>query len=248
MYIKIENTFDFYLYVFNKKGLFKYFPELEKDLNSQYNELISNQLNLSINLIEEFYFNVLTGIRNESYDIYWSIPKAQQLIKKSNTRYSLIDINQIYSDASNLEPNKLKYYESKDVTAFDPIIVSYYLPINQLIVIDGNHRVYWSNMKKKKDIKAYILNPILNLKIMSERNYKLYAFHHNLVNLLSLCCNYQEWKFESNKKLNWNSYYGDVRFNNLIFKKLKLIINKPHLQKANRASFNSKTNGNLHYH
>ncbi|WP_420572936.1 hypothetical protein [Kordia sp.] len=228
----MQKTVDFYFNIFKKKGLFKLFTGLEKDLSSQYNKLINNKLSSNINLIEEFYLNVFTGINNESYDISWSIPKAEKLIKDNKISSVDINISHLYSDVNNLEQQKLQHYQNIDVDLFEPIIVSYYEPIKKLIVIDGNHRVYWSNVKGKKNIKAFILSPFSNPEIMNEKNFQLYVFHHNLVNLINLCCNPLDWKFEANKSLNWNTYYGDVKFKNLFFNKLKMIIKKPYLPKA----------------
>ncbi len=231
MAINIKNTYEFYIDIFNRKGLFKSFPDLKSDLDTQYMRLIESQLDSKINLIEEFYLNVFTGIDNDSYDISWSIPKAEKLIKDNKISSIDINLNHIYTDVNNLEQQKLCYYQNIDVDSFAPVIVSYYEPIKKLILIDGNHRVYWSNVKGKENVKAFVLSPFSNSEIMNEKNFQLYVFHHNLVNLLNLCCNPLEWKFKASKNLNWNTYYGDIEFKSLTFNKIKMIIKKPYLPK-----------------
>ncbi len=230
MAVKINNTYKFYKNIFYKKGLFKSVVGLQDDLDLQYNRLLKNRLNSDISFIQEYHFNVFTGINSESYDVSWSIPKAEYLIKNKKVPCVDINLNNLYSDFNNLEYHKLNHY--KNIDSFEPIIVSYYLPIKRLIVIDGNHRVYLSNVKGEKSIRAFILSPFLNLEIMNEKNFHLYVFHHNLVNLLNLCWNPLEWKFKADKSLSWNTYYGNVEFKNLIFNKMKMIIKKPYLPKV----------------
>lgn len=68
-------------------------------------------------------------------------------------------------------------------------------------------------------IKAHVLSSYDNFFIMNDRNYKLYSFHHNLVNLLELCCNPYLWKFSTNNSLKWDTYNGAFVFSNVILKK-----------------------------
>jgi hypothetical protein len=232
MNINIDRTVDFYFSIFRKKKLFSLFKGLEDDLINQYTDLKKGLFNADFSTIQEFVLNIETGIERESYDISWSIPKASELIMDKKMNYTEVSISHLYSDFSNLEEGKLKHYGHKEVHSFEPIIVSYYLPIRELIVIDGNHRVYTAAQRENKKIKAYVLTAYANSLIMNERSYKLYSFHHNLVNLTQLCCNPAVWKFESNKSLQWSTYNGIVRLNNVFLKKIPLLIKQPYLPKA----------------
>lgn len=225
--MEITNTVNFYFSIFREKGLFNLFKGLEEDLLKQYNELRNNNLNSEINLYginpQRFDFNVKTGLYDESYNISWSIPKADKLIFDKKMKYSKINTKHLYSDVSNLNENKLQHYKNRNTESFEPIIVSYYLPIKQMIVIDGNHRLYESVKKGEKEIKAFVLSSYANSFIMNERDYKLYSFHHNLITLSDLCCNPFSWRFVTNDSLNWDTYCGDFKFKKNIFQKTTII-------------------------
>lgn len=229
--INIDDTVDFYFSVFRKKKLFNLFDGLEDDLIKQYSELKKNLFNSDFNLVQEFVLNMGTGINEEFYDVSWSIPKAIQLIKNKVINYTEVNVSHLYSDFSNLEKGKLKYYMNKDVESFEPIIVSYYLPTRHFVVIDGNHRLCTAVQRGNKKIKAFMLTSYANSFIMNERSYKLYSFHHNLVNLAQLCCNPVVWKFLCSDSLQWNTYAGTVKFDNVFLKKLLLLIKQPYLPK-----------------
>lgn len=228
----LKNTFNFYLNIFQTKGLFNLFSSLENELNEQYENLFNNQLNSNINLVEEYCFNVITRVSIEAYNVSWSIPKAKRLITENKIKSSTISWNNLYSDTRSLNQEKLRFYQKKDIHTFQPIIVSYYLPIRQYVVIDGNHRLYSHSLRSNDNIRAYILSPFANSIIMNEKSFAFYIFHHNLVNLLNLCCNPLEWNFDSNKSLKWNTFYGNTKFKNVNFKKVKMIIKRPYLPRA----------------
>lgn len=227
----LQSTFNFYIDIFNKKGLFKHNPLLKEDLYSQYELATQENLSSEINLIEEFFLNVYTGINGESYDVSWSIPKANKLISENSINFEEVNMKHLYSDSENLEENKLRYFEKINTNEFNPIIVTYYLPIKKLVVIDGNHRFYWSLLRGKKVIKAYLLSPYSNSIIMNQRSFKKYTFHHNLVNLLQFCCNPLSWKFENNKSLDWDTYFGKTEIENSFFKKVNLLVKPPYIPK-----------------
>lgn len=225
--ISLDNTVDFYFSIFKRKNLFKLFNGLEKDLFDQYKKLKKDNLNSDINLIQEFFLNIGTGIKGEGYDISWSIPKAIKLINKRNVDASDVMIDNLYYDFSNLEYGKQNYYKNLDVKDFEPIIVSFYLPTKEFVVIDGNHRLYQAFSRGNKVIKAHVLSSYDNFFIMNDRNYKLYSFHHNLVNLLDLCCNPHMWRFSTNNSLEWDTYNGAFIFSNVILKKILLLSKRP---------------------
>ncbi|CAI9682495.1 hypothetical protein [Elizabethkingia anophelis] len=225
--ISLDNTVDFYFSIFKRKNLFRLFNGLEKDLLDQYKKLKIDNLNSDINLIQEFFLNIGTGIKGEGYDISWSIPKAIKLINERNIDASDIMIDNLYYDFSNLEYEKLNHYKNIDVENFEPIIISFYLPTKELVVIDGTHRLYHAFSRGNKVIKAYVLSSYANSLIMNDRNYKLYSFHHNLVNLLELCCNPYSWKFSTNNSLKWDTYNGGFIFSNVIMKKIFLLSKRP---------------------
>ena len=107
VYMEITNTVNFYFSIFRKKGLFNLFKGLEEDLLKQYNELRNNNLDSDINLFQEFELNIETGIYDESYNISWSIPKADELISNKRMKYTKINIDHLYSDSLNLDENKV---------------------------------------------------------------------------------------------------------------------------------------------
>lgn len=227
--ISLEKTLDFYFSIYKRKGLFDYFEGLEDDLVKQYNALNKDKINSDVDLCQEFFLNMKTGIQQENYDISWSITKALKLITDKKIRPQRIKIKHLYSDFTNLEEIKLQHYKNCNLDLIEPIIVSYYLPIQRLIVIDGNHRLHEAHNRGREKIDAIILSPFANSIIMNERNYKLYIFHHNLTNLVKLCCDPLAWKFMTDKSLEWNTYSGNYTFGNIFLKKILMLIKKPYL-------------------
>ncbi|MDY3352014.1 hypothetical protein PG357_08470 [Riemerella anatipestifer] len=230
--ISLEKTLDFYFSIYKRKGLFDCFEGLEDDLVQQYIDLKKDKLNSNIDFYQEFFLNVRTGIQQENYDISWSITKASKLIAERRILPRKVMIKSLYADFTNLEEAKLRHYQNCNLSLIEPIIVSFYLPIQKLIVIDGNHRLHEAFSKGYREIDAVILSPFANSLIMNERSYKLYIFHHNLINLVKLCCDPFAWKFEANNSLDWNTYYGNYEFKNIFFKKLLLLIKYPYFPKA----------------
>lgn len=247
--ISLDETVNFYFSIFRKKKLFNLFKGLKEDLLQQYAELTIHNLDSTINGFEEFFLNVNTGITQENYDISWSIPKALKWINDKKIKPQIIKIENLYTDTNSLEYAKIKYYNHSEIETLEPIIVSYFFPISRFIVIDGNHRLYNAFLNGYKEINAFVLFPNANPSIMNERSRKLYTFHHNLVNLVQLCCSSESFKFEVNETLNMNTYFGNYKFRNLLLKKIILLVKKPYLHEIQAGlQLNSKTNDNLNYH
>ncbi|WP_158730235.1 MULTISPECIES: hypothetical protein [unclassified Flavobacterium] len=229
--MQLKNTIDFYFSFFENKKLFRVFPKLKEELLSQYNQIIynSDKQNSNIDLFQEYFQVIDTGIKDDHYIVSWLIGKIDNLVSKNNLPKVHFNIKSLFSDIENLDPNKSLFYSNKDEKDFKPIYVSYYLPIGNLIVVDGNHRVKEFINRRKEKIEGYYFTPDWNFQTMNELSFSLYKFHHNLVTLHSLCQkkDINLWSFKVDKSLMPNTFYGDKTvFKNLIFKKFLLLFCK----------------------
>lgn len=229
--MQLKNTIEFYFSILEKKNLFKLFPTLKEELLTQYNQIIknSNKKYSNIDLFQEYFQTINTGIKDDFYTVSWSIGKIDNVISKNNLPLEHFSIKSLFSDKENLEPNKSLFYSNKAEKDFKPIYVSYYLPIGHLIVVDGNHRVKEFIDRRKQKIEGFYFTPDWNFHTMNELSLSLYKFHHNLVTLHSLCLqNYRNiWRFKVDNSLLANTFYGDKTvFKNLIFKKILFLFSK----------------------
>ncbi|CAM4318594.1 hypothetical protein [Flavobacterium terrigena] len=221
--MEIKNTFDFYFSFFEKKKLFLLFPNLKEELLFQYNQIVndSKKTNLHYDFIQRYSQIIETGIGGDFYEISWSIRKIENIISINNLPLIDIDIDRIYSDELNLNPQKLSFYKDKNELSFKPIYVSYYKPIETYIVIDGNHRTNELRRRGDNKVRGYVLSPLCNKEAMNELSFSLYKFHHNLVSLYIFCKTPFFVNIKTEKNFKKNTFYGDsVKFNYLFFKKI----------------------------
>lgn len=125
-------------------------------------------------------------IEDSFYNVVWDIAKAKQIISQNSIPITEIPLDFVINSASENELN-LNYIRVLKNT--DPIIVVKYDPLNQLMVIDGSHRIMNQFMKNPSGlIKGYILKPQYHLNAMLNDMFRLlYKIHHNV----TVICNYQ---------------------------------------------------------
>lgn len=224
--MQINNTLEFYISVFEKKNLFKLFPNLKEELHLQYNEIVDNldKQDINIDMLQGFSQTINTGIKDDYYTVSWSISKIDYIISKNSLSSNYLHLKNIFSDDMNLNSQKSVHYLNVNIENFKPIYVTYYLPIESFIVVDGNHRV--KELKKRNifKTKGYVLSPCCNIETMNDFSFSLYKFHHNLVSLHRLCKVPYLWSFKANKSLQKNTFYGDnEEFKYLLYKKIVLL-------------------------
>ena len=217
MMVQIEKTKEFYFNSFRSRGLFSNFIGLEDDLESQYNKILKTQYSYYNKGSQGFHFNIKTNIEQDNFDLYYSIDKANKIIKSEDIKNCFLPISTLYSDISNLENFKKNNLKGKIVDDFEPIIVSNFIPINCSIVIDGNHRVNEAINQGYKIIKAFIIPPIYNSFLMDEKSYNLYVFYHNIITL------HNSSSIRLNKCLEKDTYFGDYKFDNISAKNITFL-------------------------
>lgn len=223
----IKDTFDFYNSLFERKKLFILFPNLKEELLNQYNQIINNfdKQYSGIDLFQEYFQTINTGIRDDYYIISWSIGKIDNIVSKNNLSVKDLNLEKIFSDEENLNLQKSVSFINYNIEDFKPIYVSYYLPLECYIVVDGNHRVKELKKREYRKTKGYVLLPYCNIETMNEFSFSLYKFHHNLVALHRLCIDPYLWSFKTNKSLQKNSFFSEnIEFKYVIFKKLILLL------------------------
>lgn len=225
--MQLSSTKEFYFSIFEKKKLFKFFPNLKNELLEQYNQILKNSNELKdIDIFQEYFQTISTGIKDDFYKVSWSISKIKKFISENNFSSKDFNLNEIFSDDNSLNETKSHSYKNTNEINFKPIFISYYQPIETYIVVDGNHRVNEIKRRGIQKISGFGLSPYCNEFVMNNFSFNLYKFHHNLVALHSLCKDPFLWKFKTNKSLMKNSFYGDnVEFNNLKFKKIIILFN-----------------------
>lgn len=95
--------------------------------------------------------------------MHWDINKIKEIVKNSKLKLFKVEItnhliNQI--DVNSLDKNLVKN-PSKD-----SIILVIYDPVNMLVIIDGNHRVYSVYIRNERTMMEYILEHEYHMKSM----------------------------------------------------------------------------------
>jgi len=153
-----------------------------QDFLSHYKKQIQKQetfekfLNFNAEQIytAEFFFG-----DNQFYRISWNIAKAEAVIIENNVPVVKLELekvsNSIFEKDINFSHLEIAKQNNK------PIIAAFYEPTQELIPIDGNHRVYVRLQENEKTIDAYLLSPRGHMLAMcSALDHLLYMFAHNL--------------------------------------------------------------------
>ncbi|MDV3928936.1 hypothetical protein CMT52_16900 [Elizabethkingia anophelis] len=225
--MNIDNTVEFYFSLFKKRGIFNLFGGLEKDLESQFLDLKSNKFSDLMSPIQEFVLDIKTGISTDSYKVSWSISKAENIINRYSIKNKIVNVRDLYInyDKVSIDKNKLSDFKGTESEKFPPIIISFYRPLGEYIVIDGNHRLYEVLQRREKSVRAFVLSPFSNAFIMNEKSYKLYCFHHNLLVLSRYCKSPISFFIKNNRTLKANTYNGSYSyFSASLLDKFKILI------------------------
>lgn len=176
-YYSLEPFFDFYFNDMKSKGALSFFPNLRELLNNYLTKLsiISKEKDLG----DYQFFRKQFNFPEDSYYIAeWNIQKAIAITKNNIEKKDLpIDVllrfNKDHEDG--LE-NK-----NDNISLDEPIIAVYYPPNQEIIVIDGNHRLYKAVEQKHQSISSYVLYPDDILNTMSNDLCRaLYKIHNNI--------------------------------------------------------------------
>ena len=118
-----------------------------------------------------------------------------------------INTQGIFCSKENINTQILSHYIKNIQT--EPIIIARHLPINKLLIIDGNHRYEAALNRKDQFINCIILEPTEHLPyLISDRMKTFYKVHHNLFVLINLCYNPAlRNSIAFNESLGANTYY-----------------------------------------
>jgi len=218
----IQLTFKFFDNNFEKRKLYKLFPEFLEIKNS-FKILNDKKYFLDKPYSKIFRQYIDTGVADEKYEVHWNINEAKSYIQNKNISSQKIYINSVYSDRTNLDFRKVEYYEHTMPDIKD-IIVVYYFPIDSYLVIDGNHRIEVAKRRELKIVEGFVLSPFAHHQLMSSDLSKfLYAFHHNLIALTNFSKNRNLCKLDINTSLQSKSFYSKNISEDISFTKLKKI-------------------------
>ena len=119
------------------------------------------------------------------YHLYWNYKKAFYIAKTSNIQSRKVTLKELYFDSNKTDSKKMEAYRRLPECK-EPIIVARFVPTNELIVIDGNHRCTNAFEKGRELIEAYILEPYqFRQAFNSELDLQLYNFHLKYLELIS---------------------------------------------------------------
>lgn len=159
---KMENTIDFMVNSFDNFCSIN----ISKNIAAQkYKELLSKAYETNINKIRrrlrqnDEYFEILfeTGIGNDYYNLIWSVKKLKRIISSEKVKpvimltsplENLVNINGITKDGL----HRAKYNNKPIIIAQFPYLTQKY------VIVDGNHRVMYKNIKGENHIDCYILD------------------------------------------------------------------------------------------
>lgn len=115
------------------------------------------------------------------YELIWDIHKAQQLIQQHQLPVHTIDVADILPsiDSRTLNAAYLSIQKAQDAT---PIILAEFTLINEMIIIDGNHRLFSRHQYRTgSNIPCYLLPHDIMIQALADPKFvQLYQMHHNL--------------------------------------------------------------------
>lgn len=144
----------------------------------QYRQVLRGKLKPE----EQYYRRNIHIYPNESFAIYWSIEKANNIIKNKSKKKEYVNIKSMNIDVNELDYNHLK----KAVHNKKPVILVEYEALNEpycRFLIDGNHRAF-SNYNRKETYPTYILNSEEQMSAMIHPFFQYHYLLHVLFKLL----------------------------------------------------------------
>ncbi len=177
-YYELDSFFKFYIEdMKSKNGLF-FYPNLE-ELIEQYSKKLK-QASAIRDIGNYQFFRKIFNFPGECFYVSeWNIQKAisfsrRNLEEKELPVDVLLRFNEVHKEG--LESQRLE-----SVNLDDPIIVVYYAPNQEIVIIDGNHRFDNAVRHKVKSISTYTLYPNVFLDILScDVCRVLYKVHNNM--------------------------------------------------------------------
>lgn len=132
---------------------------------------------------EQVYRRDIHPYPNQTFTIFWSMEKADNLIKVKGKKKEYINIKSMNIDVYELNKEHLL----KAIHNKKPAILVEYEPFKNLsygrFLIDGNHRAY-SNFFKKEAFPTYVLNSEEQMTVMSHPFFQYHYLLHVLFQLL----------------------------------------------------------------
>lgn len=165
--------------------------------DSKYMELIGKiylriqsaaKPNISIGDKEYFrkYFHFDEQFNNDFYCIIWDIEFTKQIITSWNMEPQKIKTKDLMEFVDVESIDQLKLNEVRKLKKYDPVILVSYDPINNPVLIDGNHRVYSKKNQPNLYLDAYFLDDFLSIECMAGDVFRyLYALHYNIIKLIN---------------------------------------------------------------
>jgi hypothetical protein len=175
-YYSLKSFFDFFHDDMKSKGALNVFPGLEELLRNYLTKL--SQKSKEKDLGNYQFFRKIFNFPGSSYYIAeWNIQKTIAIAKNNIKKKDIpIDILLNFNSA-----HQEKLGKKSNLNLDEPIVVVYYPPNQEVIIIDGNHRFYKAVEMGLKSISAYILYPNSFLETMSnDLCQALYKIHNNI--------------------------------------------------------------------
>lgn len=181
---------------FNKMNNFynRFIHDYNGKIDSKYIQLIRNQyraaqtakkptLDLGSKQFfgKDFHFDYFN---NDFYRVFWNVDLLKTLISEAGIKPRRIKVKEISRlvDGHFINPEKLK--EVKKLKRFDPIILVFYSPVNDRVLIDGNHRLSSRKEMPHSYIEAYDLDDLFALNGMAGDVFKkLFTLHYNVTTI-----------------------------------------------------------------
>jgi hypothetical protein len=175
-YYSLESFFHLFFNDMKSKDALKVFPNLKELLNSYLIKLSQKSKEKDFGNYQ-FFRKIFNFPEDNYYISEWNIQKVIAITKnKYKVKNLPIDLLLIDNIAHKKGLNT-NYNTNSD----DPIIVIYYPPNQEYIIVDGNHRFYKAIEQNDQSISAYVIYPDDFLKAMSNDLCRsLYKIHNNI--------------------------------------------------------------------
>ena len=191
--LKIESTFNF---CFEELKKFRVNQSIVNDFTESYQLIQKLSRKPEITKVidngyssQQFYKQVITLLENDYYEVGWDINHLLKVWKSSKPMLVNLKIDELICDDTFIDPNQLARIR-KQFPNFEPLIAVEYVPLQQNILIDGNHRAQVLRENRVNYANTYLIRGLTALDLMRDPLSKsLFLFHYNITAIYSMKVN-----------------------------------------------------------
>jgi hypothetical protein len=138
---------------------------------------------------QQFYKQVINLLEGDYYEVGWDINHLLKTWQIAKPPLARLRVDELIYDGNFINLNQLANLR-KQFPNFEPLIAVEYAPLQQNILIDGNHRALILKENKVDYTDTYLIQGLNALNLMRDPLSKsLFLFHYNITAIYSMRVN-----------------------------------------------------------